>query len=99
MPGTRPGMTRELCVSVRIPAAASVPILEFPGLELPRRKRLHPPRLEPLGPVTETRGFLGHDGVEVDDARRTALGLARRLADHIDIFWLIGQIGRASCRG
>src|SRR5882724_5594169 len=78
-------------VSVRIPDAGSIPILEFPGLDLPRRERLQPPRLEPLGAVTKARGVLGRDGGKIDDARQIAPDLARRLADYIDKFWLIGH--------
>ena len=74
-------MTRELNARVRIPDAPSFPILEFPVFDLPRRERLHPPYLEPLGPVTEPRCLLGSDGIEIDDARGVAPVLARRVAD------------------
>src|ERR1700723_3738205 len=69
---------------------ASIPILEFPGLHLPGRQRLHAPLLPAVRrPVTETRGFLDF---RLDNAcRLTAPRLARRVADHIDEFRLLGH--------
>ena len=71
-------------------AACSIPILAAPGLDLPRRHRLHPPLFPVLRrPMAETRGFLGRCR-EIDDARhRSAPRLGRRLADHIDEFRLV----------
>src|SRR5260370_42004147 len=66
------------------------PVLELPGLELPRRQRLHPPLHPALRrPVTETRRFLdfGHDDAPHDPAPV----LVRRLADHIDEFRLVSH--------
>jgi hypothetical protein len=66
------------------------PIPEFPGFELPWGEHLHPPLLPPVRrPVTKTRPFLG---LGFDDARHIpAPVLARRLADHIDEFRLVGH--------
>src|ERR1700723_3119834 len=69
----------------------SAPVLEFPGSELPRRQRLQAPLFPPIRrPVTEARSFLDHSCF--DDAGRVATPrLARRLADHIDEFRLVGH--------
>src|SRR3979409_1604368 len=68
----------------------AIPVLEFPGSEFPWRERLQPP-LPPTvrRPVTEMRGFLdlGLDHARHDPAPRRA----RRPADHIDEFRLIGH--------
>src|SRR6266404_3992180 len=67
-----------------------IPIPELPGFELPRRERLHPPLRPPSrGPVAETRSLLD---LGLHRARHgPAPGLARRRADHIDEFRLIGH--------
>src|SRR5437899_720640 len=66
------------------------PVFELPGFELPWRQRLDPP-LHPSirRPVAETRLFLdfGFDDAPHDPAT----ALARRLADHIDEFRLVGH--------
>src|SRR6266704_710603 len=68
----------------------SIPILEFPGLELPRRQRLQPP-LHPAvrRPGTETRPLL--DLGLIDMLHVPAPRLVRRLADQIDEFSLVGH--------
>src|SRR5688572_19559012 len=43
-------------------------------------------------PVTEAPCILWRGGNEIDDTRDVAPALARRLADHIDIFWFIGHV-------
>src|SRR5260370_22751369 len=69
----------------------SIPILEFPAFQFPRRQRLHPPLFPAIRrPVAEARGFL--DRREVGDARQLAPALARCLADHIDEFRLVGHV-------
>src|ERR1700679_3300880 len=79
-----------ICRIFRAPLT-SIPVLELPGFELPRRQRLHPP-LHPAirRPVTETRRL---PGFRLDRAWRliAAPDLARRLADHIDEFGLVGH--------
>src|ERR1700721_1343089 len=66
----------------------SIPILEFPGFELPRRQVLHPPLHHPIRrPMAETRGFLA---LRLDDQRlRATARLARLLADHNEEFWFV----------
>ena len=71
-------------------AAGSIPILAFPGLDLPRCQLRQPP-LCPMfrRPMAEARGLLGRCR-EIDDARHEAAArLARQLADHIDEFRLV----------
>src|SRR5258708_34211000 len=66
------------------------PIPELPGFKLPWGERLQPP-LHPSirRPVTEARPFLD---LGIDDAPDDpATALARRLADHIDEFRLVGH--------
>src|SRR3954449_3113836 len=67
-----------------------IPILELPGFELPRRERLHPPLLPPSRwPVAEARSLLD---LGLHRARHDpAPGLARRRADHINEFRLVGH--------
>src|SRR5260370_42409027 len=81
-------MGRLICVNKY--RRASIPILEFPGLELPRRQRLQPP-LHPAArrPGTETRPFL--DLWLFDMLRDPAPRLVRRLAYQIDEFRLVGH--------
>src|SRR4030088_2227453 len=81
---------RLICNCRKCALPPSIPVLELPGFELPRRQRLDPP-LPPAvrRPVAETRGFLD---LGLDDARHDpAPVLARRLADQIDEFRLIGH--------
>src|SRR5260370_21109207 len=76
----------------------SIPILEFPAFQFPRRQRLHPPLFPAIRrPVAEARGFL--DRREVGDARQLAPALARCLADHIDEFRLVGHGALPSRKG
>src|SRR6266481_5740646 len=87
-PGRSPAMTTICFAGARIRNAGSIPILEFPAFQFPRRQRLHPPLFPAIrGPVTEARGFL--DRREVVDTRQLAPALARCLADHIDEFGLV----------
>src|SRR5216684_8682335 len=68
----------------------SIPVLEFPGSELPRCQRLDAPLLPAVGrPVAETRPFL--DLGLIDVRREAAPRLARRLADQIDENRLVGH--------
>src|ERR1700728_4517551 len=68
----------------------STPVLEFPGFELPRRQRFHPPLFPPIRwPVTETRSLLDHGRFDASGVAPPRL--ARRLADHIDEFRLVGH--------
>src|SRR6202000_6383 len=71
----------------------SVPVLEFPGLEFPRREVFQPP-LDPAirRPVAQAGFFLGFG--RRDHARHDAApALPRRLADHVDEFGLVGHGG------
>src|ERR1700722_3164383 len=68
----------------------SAPVLEFPGSELPRRQRLDAPLFPPIRrPVTEARFFLDHRCFDASGVASPRL--ARRLADHIDEFRLVGH--------
>src|ERR1700688_3799574 len=68
----------------------SIPVLEFPSLDLPGCQGLQPPLLPAVRrPMTETRGFLDHRlrGGPYD----ATADLPRRFADHIDEFGLVGH--------
>src|SRR5579863_768951 len=67
------------------------PVLEFPGLDFPRRERLQPPLLPALRrPMAETRRLLGHRFLD-RAGHDPAPPLLRRLADHIDEFSFVGH--------
>src|SRR5438132_11210109 len=85
--------TRRGCPMLSSPRSSprSIPVLEFPGFQLPRRQRLQPP-LRPAvrRPMAEARGFLGLGRCR-DALAEAAAVLPRRFTDHIDEFGFFGH--------